>query len=307
MAELTMRPLSLGELLDRSFAVLRTCFAPMLLTGLICLLLPLALILASLPEMASMAAFNGVQSRGAAPPVDQVLALFSRFLWIGLAAFACYTVARGAWVWVTAEAIEGRRSSVGEALRRGVRMWASMLGLGLVEAGIFLGVYLVGAIPLAVVIPLLGSGGVLASATIIGLGVLAFAAFMLWLYAGFYVAAPALVLDAEPGKVFRAIERAWNLSRGRRWVIVAIVILVAILAFVIELAGLFLMSFAGTLFGAGPGTVAPMFVLAYGVLLLIQLGVMLLGYVIQTVMYFDLRVRHEGLDLARAAQSLGGA
>lgn len=304
MAELTMRPLSLGELLDRSFAVFRRCFAPMLLSGLVCLLLPLALILASLPEFASLAAVG--QGRSGAQQVDQMTALVGRFLWIGLVAFACYTVARGAWVWVTAEAIEGRRAPVGEALRRGVRAWAGMLGLGLVEGGIFLGVYLLSAIPLAVVIPALANGGV-AGATFVGVAVLGLAALMLWLYAAFYVAPSALILDPTPGKVFRAIERSWGLTRGRRGIIVAVILLLGVLALIIELAGVFLMGIGGALFGANAGSIGPMFMLGYGIFLLVQLGVMLLGYVIQTVMYFDLRVRHEGLDLARAAQSLGTA
>lgn len=303
MADLAMRPLSLGEILDRSFAILRSRFGAMFVVGVICFIIPLVMMVSSLADFASVMQFQpGIKATD--PQFDAALRVMGHFFWIALVGFACFVVARGAWVYEAAEMIQGRRGGVAAALRVALRFAPAMAGLALLEGVIFFGVYLVIAIPAAIIIGVTfkagGAVAVLSVAAIVIGGVWA----LFWVYAGLYISAPALLLDSPAGGVFRALERAWALSKGRRGIIVGIVLLIGVFAFIVQFAMTMALGLSGRLAGAGAESVGPTLMLAYGGVLLVQIAIGLLGYIIQTVMYYDLRVRREGLDLEVMAQSL---
>jgi hypothetical protein len=305
MADLAMRPLSVGEVLDRSFALLRRRFAPMFVAGLVCFVVPLAMFVGSIGDLASLA-LAAPAARGSAAQMGVLWQVMGHFFLIGCIAAVCFVVARGAWIHVAGEAVQGRDAGTAEALRRGLSLALPMAGLTLLEGVIFFGVYFVLAIPAAIVIPLLArSGGSMIGILFAVVAVCGGVALLAWIYAGLYVTAPVLVLETPPN-VFRSLERSWNLSRDRRGAVLGIILLLGVLGFVIQMAVTFGVGVFGGMKGEGPGMVGPILVLTYGLMLLVQVVLGLLGYVIQTVMYYDMRVRKEGFDLEVLAQSLEG-
>ena len=303
MAELSMRPLSVGAILDRSFGLLRTRFGALFLVGLACFIVPVFLMVTSLAGFAQMAQLTPGVAPGPSQ-MDLVLRMMGRFAWVGLVAFCAYVVARGAWVHIVSEGILGRPTGAGTALRRGFGTAFPMAGLGLLEGAIFFGIYLALAIPMALIIPVMARGGSAGAAILVGVVVIGGLALLIWVYTGFYVAAAALVLDVPTG-VFGAVEHSWSLCRGRRGAIILIVFVLAVFGLIVQLAVSFGFGAVGSTVGAGPQAMGPISLLIFGITALLQVVLVILGNVIQTVMYYDLRVRKEGLDLELMAQSLG--
>lgn len=305
MAELSMRPLSVGEVLDRSFGLLRTRFGALFLVGLACFIVPVFLLVMSLADFAQLAQLSSGAAPGA-PQVDLLLRMFGRFAWVGLVAFAAFVVARGAWVHIVSETILGHDSGggAGTALRRGLATALPMAGLSLLEGAIFFGIYLALAIPMALIIPTMFRGASGGAVALVGVMVLGALALVLWIYVGFYVAVPALVLDS-PTRIFGALEHSWSLCRGRRGAILLIIFVLAVFGLIVQLGVTFGLGAIGSTAAPGPQAMGPIALLSFGITALFQIVLGILGYVIQTVMYYDLRVRKEGLDLELVAQSLG--
>lgn len=303
MADLAMRPLSLGEILDRSFAILRARFGAMFVTGIICFIIPMAMVITTLPELSrTMVLPPGTRTTD--PQFNAVLGAMGHLMWIGLVGFVCLVVARGAWIHEAAETLAGRTGGLGPSLRFSLRLSPAMAGLGLLEGVILFGAYLLIAVPAVLIasvgVKLGGVLGVLAVIVVVAGG----AALLLWIYAGLFVSAPALLLDEPVGQVFHALERGWRLSRGRRGAIIGILFLVLVLAIIVQIAVTVIAGLWGGLSQGGAESIGPMVLVVYGAVLLVQVAIGLLVYVIQTVMYYDLLVRREGFDLKVMAQSL---
>ncbi|HET7025440.1 MAG TPA: hypothetical protein VFI39_09575 [Gemmatimonadales bacterium] len=302
MAELIMRPLSVGEILDRSFALLRARFGALFLVGLACFVIPIVLAVGGLTDFAQLAQMGPVTKTGA--QMDLALRMIGRFFWIGLVAFCGFVVARGAWVHLVSEAILGRSPGAGTALRRGISTALPMAGLSVVEGAIFFGIYLGLAVPTLLILGTVFRGVSAGAFVLVFIVVLGGIALVAWVYAGLYVAASALVLDSPTG-VLHALSHAWALSLGRRGAILAIIALLAVLGLIVQLAVTLGLGTFGSTVGMGPQAMGPMTVLTFGLTALFQIVLGILGYVIQTVMYYDLRVRKEGLDLELMAGAPG--
>ena len=179
-----------------------------------------------------------------------------------------------------------------------------MAGLSFLEGAIFFGIYLGLALPTLLVVSTVFHGTPLAAVALVTVVVLGGIVLAAWVYAGLYVAAPALVLDRPTG-VMHALSHSWALSLGRRGAILSIISLLAVLALLVQLAVALGLGTFGSTIGAGPQVLGPMALLSFGLTALFQIVLAVLGYVIQTVMYYDLRVRKEGLDLELMAGALG--
>ncbi|MGB7212938.1 MAG: hypothetical protein WBC97_09930 [Gemmatimonadales bacterium] len=301
MADLAMRPLSVGEILDRSFALLRARFGALFLVGLACFVIPIFLAVGSLADFSQLS-----QQATVAQPaqMDLALGMLGRLFWVALVAFFGFIVARGAWVHLVSETILGRDAGAGVALRRGLSTALPMAGLSFLEGAIFFGIYLGLALPTLLVVSTVFHGTPLAAVALVTVVVLGGIVLAAWVYAGLYVAAPALVLDRPTG-VMHALSHSWALSLGRRGAILSIISLLAVLALLVQLAVALGLGTFGSTIGAGPQVLGPMALLSFGFTALFQIVLAVLGYVIQTVMYYDLRVRKEGLDLELMAGALG--
>jgi hypothetical protein len=123
---------------------------------------------------------------------------------------------------------------------------------------------------------------------------------------GLVLAIPAVVL--EPGlSPMKALSRSWQLTRGSRWRIfgLGVVLLVLIYVPVIAIGTIFAVLLPGSM-PAGPTAGSAMLaaVLALAITGLVQIFIYPLFYCVLTITYYDLRVRKEGFDLELLASQL---
>ncbi len=122
----------------------------------------------------------------------------------------------------------------------------------------------------------------------------------IWLYASWSVATPALLIERR--NPFRALGRSLGLVRGRWWptagVLLIASVMVAVLSGVIEglLTAVALTSHPSIVFASVIVALAA----AVSTIVLNPFSATVI-----TVLYYDLRVRHEGLDVQLLAEQLG--
>jgi hypothetical protein len=132
---------------------------------------------------------------------------------------------------------------------------------------------------------------------------LAFVAIIIpgiWLYAAWSVAVPALLIEGCRG--WGALRRSFRLVRGRWWPTAGVLLVAAFMTSVISGAlegGLVAISLT-----SGASVVLTVVVVSLAAGLASMLTRPFQAAVI-TVLYYDLRVRHEGYDVALLAEQLG--
>ncbi|MCI0394213.1 MAG: hypothetical protein L0322_04670, partial [Chloroflexi bacterium] len=186
----------------------------------------------------------------------------------------------------------GQKTGIMEAYNKIGRSWLTLIG-ALLLAGIV-------GIGLTIwwIVPCIG--------WLTGLGILLFFSLVI-----VPLIAPIIVLERQSAS--RAIGRAWDLARRRFWWVLGFTFILTLFAQIIVTMPTFLTVYVlevtlGDSFGASSPTTALIvqqliqsFVSL--ILSLIYLPLQLTGI---TLMYFDLRVRTEGFDLALLAESASG-
>ena len=100
--------------------------------------------------------------------------------------------------------------------------------------------------------------------------------------------------------------RSWQLTKGFRWKVLALVVVTAMIVTIPSMAG----GIAAAFFSPGIGVLTDSSGLPIGWYLAMVLGAVIqlllypLMYSVLTVLYYDLRVRKEGFDLDVLAQAL---
>lgn len=121
----------------------------------------------------------------------------------------------------------------------------------------------------------------------------------IWLGVAWSVAVPVLMVEGVGGPA--ALQRSFDLVRGRWWATFgALVLLVLLVVFAGGIVG-----FAIGLLTKGSGSVFVWLLVSVGTGLLVTLFVTPFQAAVLAVIYFDLRVRKEGLDLERLTAGLG--
>jgi hypothetical protein len=293
---LDLRPLTLGELLDRSFSLYRRHF--LLFVGIMAVpsLLGLGFGILTTVFVPQPAPPGSLES---GPDATAVL---STMIWVvvamlgmGIVYFVTYAVALGATTVAVSELYMGRTVTIRgsfEPLRGKVGRLALLLLLVSIRT---FGVLFVGALSIGV-----GAGIAAAGLPVVGVMMLfagALGAFLLWIWLilRYAVSVPAAVLEDETST--DAIRRSIDLTRGHLWrggvlMIFTMIVTYGVLMifqgpflFAAALAGpgaasAFWLNLLGTIAGSiGGALTSPLLVVAFAVL------------------YYDLRVRHEGLDL----------
>ncbi len=217
-------------------------------------------------------------------------AAFFTFIVVGvvaaLIAVLFLSVQIGSLVDAAAARYLGRETTVGESFRAGLRVAPKIIGTGLL---LFFAL-MFGWIALFVLVVVANNGLVATLAILAGLVATVFV-FASWLVA-------PVVAALEPVGPVHAIRRSWWLSNGHRWRILGLQILLAVLQTVLST----LISF---IFIAA-------FISNDVVRLVLQNIVNVVATVLWapvewgtfTILYFDLRVRKEALDLQLAAEAL---
>lgn len=307
-----LHPLSFGQLLGASFAVLRfnprATIVPTLIVNVVQLALTLALFgfvgvsaidrlqQASSADRGAIAA--GVIAEGVLGGL--VIAAISVFGTALLQGMLTLAVARGA---------VGKRPGAGEVLRRALRSIWPLIGFGVLVAAVEI-VVIVALALLVTAIALTGTTVGVVLAVLVGIvGGLAFAVGAGFLLVKLATVPSAIVLERLG--VFAAIRRSWVLMRGAFWrtlgVFVLVVLMVGvagqIVSFPFSLIG---GAVGGLLFPDAGGTTDPTVAIQTALITSIPAAVVSslvqgIGVVAQVsafaLTYLDRRFRREGLDL----------
>jgi hypothetical protein len=306
MTAMDLRPLSLAELLDRAFTLYRRHL--WLFVGIMAVPSAFGLVFSVLAEIINRQTVGGLDQSAASP--EQVLmigaTMVGGMLVAMVAYFVVYSVALGAITLAVSEIYQGRQTTIrevyGQMRPRLGRLVLLMLGMGLravlafAVLGVALGVgsALVARVTTPLAVPILVLPGLLLG------GALVFFMMLRW-----GVAVPALVLEER--KANDAIRRSIELTRGR----LGRVLLLVICATLITYAALMLFQgpfvaasiFAGpdsqtsfwfAILGTVAGTVGATFT---GPIMIVGLA----------LLYYDARVRDEGLDLQLMMAALDGS
>jgi hypothetical protein len=244
----SLRPLSLGEVLDVAFGLYRSRFAPLLVIAVVCQLIPLCL-----------AVYIQVSS-------ETEMHLLLR-LGYYLLAVVLGSIGVAASTFVVSDAYLGRETSAADALARAAPLIGRLIVISiLLSLVVFVGIILL-------IIP----------------GVI--------LFAGLLLSTVVAVIEAPPSAT-AAMNRSWVLTKGYKGKVLLTMIVAGLLLAVPGIA-------LGVIGGVVGATVSEPAALWFFVLpLIFQIFVYPFVYVVQTVLYYDLRVRKEGFDLELLASAL---
>ena len=293
-----LRPLGLGEILDGTMKSVR--FNPKVTFGLTAVVVTVCVAVATLLTQYLSGFFMTDLRRwlGFTDSSGDSLAvlLVSEYASAPLLAIAT-PLLNGLLIVAVSKAVLGQKVSVGEVVRSG-RVWA-VLGFSLLVA---LGSAVVGAAFFGVVVALgRVGGGATVAAVIVGiLGGLALVAASVWLAVRTLLVPPALML--EDAKFGATVARAWRLTRGSFWRLLGIYLLVALMLSVLVSVVSVPLTMVGTFLAVAGTTWASLLVNAVNMVLMYTITIAFEAVVV-ALLYIDVRMRREGLDLelARAA------
>lgn len=252
-------PLGLGELLDASFRLLRMRFgAFVVIAGIFAVIT------------------TGLEYIGAQTGTDSILNLLGGLLSIWqTAAVLCFIFAL----------VGGAGLSIGASLSAGLRKFWRMFGVSFLQ-GLAIGL---SVLPGAFV---LGAGAFAGPvAIVVGFAIMLIPA----VYLGARWCVAAQVLIAEQCSSSEALGRSWNLTRGHIWRCIGYYVLVGALSLLFLWLPLVL---TGGLLGMVPFQWGgPVEALIYALALLLSAIWVPFSLIAFTLLYYDLRVRNEGLDL----------
>jgi uncharacterized membrane protein len=316
VSNLDLRPLSLGELLDRCFTLYRRHF--FLFIGIVGLpyLVTLAIQLVQIFVFFPSNLFGTGSTLPGQPPfgtpsAGAIVSLILFYVVMIIAAIVAYLLAQGGTVFAVSELYLGRPATIRGSLRKMRGRMLSLLGLVILNGLIIGGCAFAAAIPLFILIPLsVGlAGGGAGGAALIGISFLLL--FTLVIAVAFYmacrllVAIPAALLE-DAGPV-TALQRSFALTKknaGRAFLVMLISVaitgavvsvlaippyigmLVSMMAKHFETMRLWLALFQGGVY-IGEALAGPILIIA------------------TSVFYFDLRVRKEALDLQMMIAPVG--
>jgi len=262
---LRLRPLEIGDLLDETFRMYRRHF--FLFAGISVIL---SIPLAATAGYSFFAVFTDLAQQAASsqpPDLGPTIASFSIFIALNL---ALYPLLYGAITYAACESALGRPVTFWGAVHGALRRYFHIAGYYLL---------------------------------IVGMAIL-FCLFPLWIWigVGWILVMPAIFV--ENIGLGAALGRSWRLVQGRWWRTFLILFLMFILVEVVASAlGAFLF-LAQTLLQIVISTYLALAISEAGGIIVSSLVNPILQIAI-VLMYFDLRVRREGLDLFQLAQHVG--
>lgn len=166
------------------------------------------------------------------------------------------------------------------------------------------GFVVVGALVAAIVLLAEPSPGAAVAVALLG-GLLLFLAGV-WVAVRLLLVPPAMVLE-QTG--FRAVPRAWRLSRGSFWRILGIYLLTSVIVYFVAQLVVFPVSMVASFTMLTPGSgFGPAILLTNAGTALASVLTNVFMAAVVALLYIDLRIRREGLDveLSRAAEAAAG-
>ena len=292
-----LRPLGVGDVLDRTFTVYRA--KPLVFIGLSAIwYLLLVLVFVVLAVAIFAGALAAFARQATTPSPEQIAGAAVGIIGFVLVAIVVAIIAISAQsaslVHAASRRYLAKDVAIGESFRAGLSASGRLF-----IAGVLVFIAIVGVWAVLLIVAAITNQGLAFFLAIL-------AAIVATAYLGCsWLVAPVIVVVEKMGPI-AALGRAWRLSGGNRWRILGIQVLLFILNLVLSLliGGLFGGLVAAGAQGGTPGQ--------FGVTSIVQSIVNLASTIIWapvewiafTVLYYDLRVRKEAFDLQLAAEAL---
>jgi hypothetical protein len=294
---LDLRPLTLAELLDRSFSTYKRHL--WLFVGIMAVPAALAMVTAILLRL-----FNSGLNP-ATPPAEMLLKMVPLFIGsfiFGISYLLVYMFALGATTVAVSQIYLGHEATVGasyQAVRRhGGQLVALMIVAWLRLFGTWFGLTILSGI-LAALFALLGP---LLSIVVFTLGFIASSVLAFYMAVRYAVAVPAIVLEGIPATA--SLRRSVYLTEGNRGRVFLMMLCAIMIAY--ATAAICQGPFALGALLAGPFTTTALILGLVGAVVgaiggMFSGPIMIIGL---AMMYYDLRIRKEALDLHMLLENL---
>src|SRR5262245_60332038 len=260
----------IGEVIGRSFQTTARNIIPFGVAAI----LVFAVIAVWIMLMASIFGLSMPMGPGAMQPGTEMPSFGAGFyvgaIVAGLVAFAFYLGLMAAITYGTVQDLRGQAVSIGSLLRSAITLIPPVMGTLTALIGVFL-VAMIVAVILAF-IPIIGA--------------IADVILFIFLYIIFWVVIPVAVIE-RPGPV-ASLKRSVELTKGNRWRILGIVLLLFLISIGVGIIGI-VFGFLGPIVG---GIIQPVLNSLVGIF----------SAVLIAVGYFRLRVAKEGIDISDIAR-----
>ncbi|WP_432506061.1 glycerophosphoryl diester phosphodiesterase membrane domain-containing protein [Kineococcus arenarius] len=310
-----LRPLGLGEIWDGAFRAFRQ--NPRVMVGLSALVVVVTSVVTLVASVVAtqdlVRATTGLETGtgDAAQVLDALQTSVPLVVVSSLLQVVAVQVLNGMLILSVSRAVLGRTISLGELWRVSRRRLGGLLLLAVLvtlasAAGVVAVLPGVGVLALAD-----GAAATATGAVLLLAGVLGWVAIALWLWVKWSMATPVLLLEGL--SVRRSLGRSWRLTRGSFWRTLGILLLTAVVVGVLvtavatpfTLVGTFLAALLSTATTEWTGLVVSQGVGTLGSIVGSVVGYPFLASVTALV-YVDLRVRREGLDVELHRAASGG-
>jgi hypothetical protein len=312
-----LRPLSVGELLDGAFTSIRR--NPKATLGIAAVLLTFSAVITTAVSVLLVHYVGSVTlpTSGQTLTNAQATRLLERFTEVfipvvavtAVLGFIVDTVLTGLLTVVIGRSVLGHKITAGEAWRIARPRLPALIGATLLIPLIIGGIWVVFALVLFILAVAGASGGVIAGIAVLG-GIAAIV-FSIWFAIMFRMAGPVVVLERDGPA--RSLARSWRLVQRSFWRVFGITVLAVLIVFVT--AGVLQIPFtviAGAVGGGNaflPGTGG-----SFLGVLISAVGSIVAGAVarpisagVAVLLYVDLRMRREGLDLVLQTAAASGS
>jgi MFS family permease len=308
-----LRPLGLGELYDGAFGAIR--HNPGVMLGAATLVLLIATVLGVLVGQLWVPALSGLFGEYLTPDVEDELAvmgydsayfaqIFAASMGMGLTAMVATPVIEGILTVSVSQSVIGRKLSVSETWQRlRPRVWV-LIGWALLRslaAAVLFTAYVLVAV-LAILAVAQGSEGLA-----VLLGLLFFFAGMalfVWVWVRLLMVAPALALEGQ--RLWATVGRAWRLTRQSFWRLFGIMLLTGIIVSIVASIITWPLSMVPAMSGSNGAGFDTLLITTLSSVISSALATIFTSAVV-ALLYIDLRMRREGLDVALAAAAAQAA
>jgi hypothetical protein len=298
-----LRPLGLGEILDGSFAAIRR--NPKATLGIAAIIMTISAVITSSLTVSLInlpSPGQNLSSQQAAHLLSQIFADALPVLGVTvLLTIVVQAVLAGLLAPVIAREVSGQRISAGDAWRAAAPRLPSVLLATLL-------VVLAGLGPLLVLglILLIGFAAGAPPVIYVAIGVPGFfvaVVLSIWFSTMFSLVTPVVVLERE--RPAAALARSWRLVRRSFWRVFGILLLASLIVAVASAILQLPFTFLSTLFGGATGFSAGTVIAVIGT---IAAGTVTrpISAAVTVLLYVDMRMRKEGLDLALRTAAGGG-
>jgi hypothetical protein len=305
-----LRPMNLGEILDRTFQIYRSRFSVFVAITAI----------PAIPMLGiELAEANWLETHSSAHPSLFAVIVWNYIYWLGLGQISGLLILliSPALMHVASAEFLGCSSSIWAALRFAVERWRSYLWIAILKltAEVVIPEILVLLLIVVelVVVALAGGwphphvGGGFHVVLVVAFPVVAGIVLVLWIVPRIFLCVPAAAFEEIRG--LRALRRSWMLTKGSRarmlatWVIVSLFSCLLIYGAGLAVRWIFTLIWLTHPFGMSvQGLYAPTVYVVWDIILVLIHPILSIAI---TLFYYDQRIRKEGYDIERMMDAAG--